>query len=211
MPPRRGAHGRSNAYSTMAAVPVRPREVWRDQDPRKAQRLPHAWKPTKSVLMKTPASILRIPVHAVIGMLPIGIWTFAQFSDFMFLYVGGREWIVTAFYAYAGGTALALVAAVPGLVDHASLLERRARALSFFHMLSSALVIVLMAISTALRWDLSPASVLAMLLANVAFLFLIASAALGLYLVHVHAVGVSTDTESRVSEVPTGVGVRAGR
>ena len=31
--------------------------------------------------MKTPASILRIPVHAVLGMLPVGIWTFAQFAE----------------------------------------------------------------------------------------------------------------------------------
>jgi hypothetical protein len=129
----------------------------------------------------------------------------------MFLYVGGREWIVTAFYAYAGGTALALAAVVPGLVDHYSLAGRRARALSFFHMLSGLLVIVLMAISTALRWDLAPASILAIIVANVAFIFLIASIAMGLFLVHVLAVGVSTEAESQVSEVPAGLGARAGR
>src|SRR3954447_25182232 len=34
--------------------------------------------------MKTPASILRIPLHAVLGMLVFGIWVFAEFADFMF-------------------------------------------------------------------------------------------------------------------------------
>jgi uncharacterized membrane protein len=49
--------------------------------------------------MKTPASILRIPVHAVLGILPVGMWTFAQFADFMFFYVGGEQWSIAAFYA----------------------------------------------------------------------------------------------------------------
>lgn len=153
--------------------------------------------------MRTPATILRIPLHAVLGMLPVGIWAFAQFSDFMYLYAGGAEWTLAAFYAYAAGTVLALAAVVPGLVDHAALRDRRPRGVSFFHMLSGLLVIALMAVSSILRWDLSPASPLAMLVANVAFLALVACIALGLYLVHALAVGVSTERESRVSEVPS--------
>jgi uncharacterized membrane protein len=161
--------------------------------------------------MKTPASILRIPLHAVLGILPVGMWTFAQFADFMFFYVGGEQWSIAAFYAYAGGTLLAVAAAVPGLIDHVSLLDRRARALSFFHMLSGVLAVALMAISTVLRWDLSPASVLAMLIASVGFLAMIVSVVLGLCLVHVFAVGVSTEAESRVAEVPGTLGARSAR
>jgi uncharacterized membrane protein len=161
--------------------------------------------------MKTPASILRIPVHAVLGMLPVGIWTFAQFADFMFLYVGGQEWSITAFYAYAVGSGLAIAAAAFGAIDHASLLERRARALSFFHLLAGALTIALMAVSTWLRWDLSPASSLAVLLSGVGFIAMIVSVVLGLYLVHVFAVGVSTEEESRVAEVPGTLGARTLR
>ena len=149
-----------------------------------------------------------MPVHAVIGMLPFGLWTFAQFCDFMYLYLRSSDWVVSAFYAYAAGTALAIVAMVPGLVDYAAIVERRAKALTFFHMLGSIVTVVLMAIGVALRWDLSPASPLAMFIANAGYLILLASIALGLYLVHVHAVGVSTDAESRVSPVPGGLGHR---
>jgi len=160
--------------------------------------------------LKTPASILRIPVHAVVGMLPFGLWTFAQFCDFMYLYLRSSDWIASAFYAYAAGTVLALVALVPGFIDYAAINERRAKALSFFHMLISLLVIVLMAIGLYLRWDLSPASPLAMFIANAAYLFLLVSIALGLYLVHVHAIGVSTHAEVPVSEVPGSLGGRGG-
>ncbi|HZP86880.1 MAG TPA: DUF2231 domain-containing protein [Burkholderiales bacterium] len=152
--------------------------------------------------MKTPGSILRIPVHAVLGMIPFGVWAFAQFSDFMFFCEKGPEWVSSAFYAYLTGTVVAVASLPHGFIDYSSMTGRRARAVAFFHMASALLVIVLICISIALRWNVSATSPLAMLVASTGFLIFLATLALGLYLVHVHAVGVSTEAETPVSPVP---------
>jgi uncharacterized membrane protein len=135
-------------------------------------------------------------------MLPFGLLSFGQFSDFMLFYTGTSEWLGTAFYAYLVGTIAAVAAAVPGLVDHASLLDRRARSASFLHMMGGFLVIALMSVSLYLRWDLDAGSPLAMFVASAAYFALLGTVVLGLYLVHHRAVGVSTEAESGVSEVP---------
>jgi len=99
-------------------------------------------------------------------------------------------------------------AVVPGLIDHASLLDRRTRWVSKLHMVVSVLVIVLMGINLWLRWNLSAISPLAMMVGMFAFLLLLISVALGLYLVHGFAVGVTTETESPVAEVPGSLSTR---
>jgi len=152
--------------------------------------------------MKTPASILRVPLHAVLGMIPVGLWIFANFCDFMFLYAGGTSWALSAFYAYASGTLVAVAAAVPGFIDHFALRGRAARRIGFFHMLTGLLVTVLMAISVAVRWFVSPESTLAIFVGSTGLIVLLVSTALALYMVHGLAIGVSTQDEEAVDEVP---------
>jgi len=152
--------------------------------------------------MKTPASIFRVPLHVILGMIPVGLWIFANFCDFMFLYDGSASWALSAFYAYAFGTVVAIAALVPGFIDHLALRGRAARAAGFFHMLGGLLATALMAISVALRWYDSPESPLAMFVSGTGLVVLIVSAAIGLYMVHGMAIGVSTQAEARVEDVP---------
>ncbi|MCW5622921.1 MAG: hypothetical protein KIS79_17550, partial [Burkholderiales bacterium] len=79
---------------------------------------------------------------------------------------------------------------------------RAARRMGLFHMLSGLLATALMAASVALRWFDSLVSPLAILIAGTGLIALVVSVALGLYMVHVLAVGVSTETEELVTEVP---------
>lgn len=153
--------------------------------------------------MKTPASIVRVPIHAVVGMLPVGLWIFASLCDFMFLYDGATTWALSAFYAYAVGTVVAVAAILPGFIDHFALRGRAARRLGFFHMLSGLLVTALMAISVALRWFVSPESTLAIFVGGTGLVALLVSTALAVYMVHGLAIGVSTQDEEAVDEVPT--------
>lgn len=136
-------------------------------------------------------------------MIPVGLWIFANFCDFMFLYDGGTSWALSAFYAYAIGTLVALAAAIPGFIDHLALRGRAARRIGFFHMLTGLLVTVLMAISVAVRWFVSPESTLAILVGGIGLIVLVVSTALALYMVHGLAIGVSTQDEEAVDEVPT--------
>jgi hypothetical protein len=69
-------------------------------------------------------------------------------------------------------------------------------------MSSGLLVTVLMAISVALRWFGSIESPLAMFVGGTGVIVLLLSGVLGLYLVHGLAIGVRTDAETPVDEVP---------
>lgn len=152
--------------------------------------------------MKTPASIYRIPLHAVLGMGAVSVWSYGQFSDFMYWYMHEQHWVQSAFYAYFIGLLLAAAALLPGIIDHLAVASSRARQLSTLHMIIGIVVLVLMTASVALRWDLSRSSVLGMMVGGTAFLALLLCTALGLFLVHGLGVGVSDQSESRVDEVP---------
>jgi len=152
--------------------------------------------------MQTPASILRVPLHAVLGMVAVGVWLFAAVCDFMFLYEGSTSWALSAFYAYAFGTLVAVAAIVPGLIDYLSLRGAPAARAGLFHMLSGLLATALMAISVALRWLDSPESPLAMFVGSTGLFVLLLCGALGLYMVHGLAIGVRTDAEAPVDDVP---------
>lgn len=158
--------------------------------------------------MKTPASIFRIPLHAVLGMLAFSLWSYGQLCDFMFWYVREAHWLQGAFYAYFVGLLLAAAGLLPGVIDHLAVASSRPRHLSTLHMIVGIVVLVLMTISVALRWDVSKSSSLAMLVGSAAFLALMLCTALGLYLVHGYGIGVSGQSEARVDETPEALMMR---
>ena len=154
--------------------------------------------------MRTPATVLRIPVHVVLVMLPVGLWLFAGFCDLAYLLTKSPEWAVTALYSLAGGTIVAVIAAVPGLIDYVALRDKIARRIAFYHLISSVLVTLLMAVSVALRWYVSLEDALAYLISWAASLGLLAAIWTGAHMVHALAVGVDTRDEATVAEVPGG-------
>ena len=71
--------------------------------------------------MSTTASFKGHPIHAMLVPLPIGLWTFALVADVMVHLRGGQGWRTVAFYCLGGGIVGALLAAIPGLIDLATM------------------------------------------------------------------------------------------
>src|SRR5215208_6062637 len=71
----------------------------------------------KEIIMASPASIARHPIHPMLIPFPIALWVFSLVADVIYLWRGNpawRNWI--AFYTLLGGIIGGAAAAVPGLV-----------------------------------------------------------------------------------------------
>ncbi|HET8645960.1 MAG TPA: DUF2231 domain-containing protein, partial [Vicinamibacteria bacterium] len=102
--------------------------------------------------MKTPASILGHPIHAMLVALPIGLWVFALVADVAAAMTGGAHWRTVAFYTMAGGVVGALLAAVPGLVDLLSLRGTAAFGTGVRHMVLNLAAVAVFGLNVFLRW-----------------------------------------------------------
>jgi uncharacterized membrane protein len=141
--------------------------------------------------MSTPASIAKHPLHPMLVMFPIALWTFGLVCDLLSLRAGGQPfWGDVAFYSMSAGLIGALAAAVPGFIDYLSLRGSRVGKLVTVHMLLNLVAVALFAISIGLRLGNAPSS-LAIGLAVVGVLLIAASGWLGGELVYVHGVGVA--------------------
>ena len=68
--------------------------------------------------MRTPASILKHPIHPMLIVFPIGLWIFSLACDLIRLAgASGDAWSTVAFFSMVGGFIGALCAAVPGFID----------------------------------------------------------------------------------------------
>lgn len=98
--------------------------------------------------MSTPASVAKHPIHPMLVVFPIGLWTFSLVCDIIYLF-GGRDpiWNTVALYTVIGGIIGAALAAVPGLIDYFSIGDKEVRAIGTRHMIVnvSALVIFIVA------------------------------------------------------------------
>jgi uncharacterized membrane protein len=78
--------------------------------------------------MSSPASFKGHPLHPILVALPIGLWIFSLVSDVIFkMSWGGPVWNDVAFYTMGGGTVGALIAALPGFIDFASLMNLKTK------------------------------------------------------------------------------------
>jgi uncharacterized membrane protein len=98
--------------------------------------------------MSSPASVAKHPIHPMLVVFPIGLWTFSLVCDIIYLF-GGRDpiWNTVALYTVIGGIIGAALAAVPGFIDYLSVDDEEVRAIGTRHMVInlSALVIFIVA------------------------------------------------------------------
>ncbi len=156
--------------------------------------------------MKTPARVLRHPVHPMLVVFPVGLWVFSFVCDIASDAGRAESWRLAALYSMAGGIIGALLAAFPGLADLLSLPVSRARTTGFRHLTLNLLISMAFTVDFFMRisdrqlfWGpffISLGSILALGL----------SAWLGGSMVYVHGVGVSAVGmgEQTKSETPRG-------
>jgi uncharacterized membrane protein len=148
--------------------------------------------------MSSPASVAKHPIHPMLVVFPIGLWTFSLVCDVAYVTGwGGPIWNDMAFYTMAGGIAGGLLAAVPGFIDYLSL-SGRVRALALTHMLINLGIVGLYALNLFLRLGSAPGAVLPIALSSLGMVLLGVSGWLGGELVYVHHIGVEPQSESKV-------------
>lgn len=140
--------------------------------------------------MASPASVAKHPVHPMLVVFPIGLWTFSLVCDVAFATGwGGPIWNDMAFYTMAGGVVGALLAAVPGFIDYLSL-RGRIRSIALSHMLVNLTVVGLYAVNLFLRTRSTPGAVAPVVLSALSVVLLGISGWLGGELVYVQGVAV---------------------
>ncbi|HSE36466.1 MAG TPA: DUF2231 domain-containing protein [Blastocatellia bacterium] len=154
--------------------------------------------------MSSPASIAKHPIHPMLVVLPIGLWIFSLVSDVIYLMNWGPAvWKDVALYTMAGGTAGALIAAVPGFVDLISMSKGRVRQIGIWHMSINLTIVVLYGINLWLRTTGSPSATEPVWLSVIGVLLLGVSGWLGGEMVYVHGVGVEPQSKrERVEDQP---------
>ena len=128
------------------------------------------------------------PIHPILVVLPLGLWTFALVCDVATLLGGGQGWQATALYVTGGGVVGALLAAIPGLVDLLSITDAKVRRVAVWHMVLNLLAVAVFAIAFWMRWQ-DPASRAAMLLTFFGVLVIGGSGWLGGELVYRYGMG----------------------
>jgi len=84
--------------------------------------------------MASKASIGGHPIHPMLIPFPIGLLVFSFISDLIFMWSGNPIWKdYVAFYTMLGGIIGAAAAAVPGLIDWATLTNRAAVRVANWH------------------------------------------------------------------------------
>jgi uncharacterized membrane protein len=102
--------------------------------------------------MSTPASIKKHPLHPMLIAFPIGLWTFSLICDLVSLFGWNSEAMrLVAFYTLAGGIIGALIAAIPGIIDYASIQDRRTKRVATAHMIINLIAVVVFVVDLSFR------------------------------------------------------------
>lgn len=146
--------------------------------------------------MRTPASIGGHPIHPMLIVFPVGLFIFSLICDLIALSASDpATWKTVALYTMGGGFIGALAAAVPGLIDLLSLLDKAVvKKIALTHMSLNLVVVTLYAVNLWLRVQ-GAESGITLTLSVVAVVILAASGWLGAEMVHRHGVGVEAAGE----------------
>ncbi|HWP54971.1 MAG TPA: DUF2231 domain-containing protein, partial [Pyrinomonadaceae bacterium] len=102
--------------------------------------------------MASKASIGGHPLHPILIPFPIGLLVFSVIADLVYLWRGNPVWQnYIAFYTLLGGIVGALVAAVPGLIDWATLTNPAVVKIANWHARVNIITLVIFGASFYLR------------------------------------------------------------
>ena len=140
--------------------------------------------------MRTPAQVVKHPIHPMLVPIPIGLWIFSFVCDLTFvLGTGVSLWYTLSFWTMIGGLVGAVIAAVPGVIDMLSLTGQPKR-LALTHMAINATIVVAYAVNLGMRIQGANIAGVPLALSGIAIALLTVSGWLGGHMVYVHRVGV---------------------
>ena len=148
--------------------------------------------------MASRASIGGHPIHPILIPLPIGLFVFSLIADIVYLWRGNPVWEnYIAFYTLLGGIIGAAAAAVPGLIDWATLTDPATVRVANWHARVNILTLVIFVASFYLRTNGGAAFIptirsLPIVLSGIGIVGLTIAGWLGGELVFKHGVAVSS-------------------
>jgi uncharacterized membrane protein len=153
--------------------------------------------------MASKASIGGHPLHPILIPFPIGLLVFSVIADLVYLWRGDPVWEnYIAFYTLLGGIVGGLVAAVPGLIDWATLTNPRVVKIANWHARVNIITLLIFGASFYLRTS-SGAQWITGVPSLPIFLSLLGVIGLGIAgwlggeMVFKHQVAVASDTEQK--------------
>jgi len=155
--------------------------------------------------MASRASIARHPIHPALVTIPIGTFVFAFICDVAY-HAGAHAlfWKDAAFYSMAVGVISALVAAVPGFLDYATIVDRGVRRIATTHMALNLTVVVLYAGSLWMRTRWAPEDTTPVWVSVAALVLLTVSGWLGGEMVFKHGMAVGPERTATTIDVTPG-------
>ncbi len=102
--------------------------------------------------MASKASIGGHPIHPILIPFPIGLLVFSVIADLIYMWRGNPVWKdYVAFYTLLGGILGGAAAAIPGLIDWATLTDRAAVKVANWHARVNIITLLIFAASFYLR------------------------------------------------------------
>src|SRR5688572_25192612 len=153
------------------------------------------------------AAIAGHPLHPMLVPLPIGFLVGVLLSDLAFWRTGDAFWARALLWLVAAGVVTALLAAVFGFIDFATVSRARAHTAGWVHFLGNLTAVVLSAVSWFLRSRDAAAAIMpaGLALSVVVTLILLVTGWLGGELSYRYLVGVVTKTGAQGGAAETSV------
>ena len=101
--------------------------------------------------MKTKASFAGTPIHPILVHYPIALWTTSVITDVVFYFHRNSSLVLISKYLIAAGIAGALLAALPGLVDWATITDPAAKKTGTLHLVLNVSALLLFSVTLYLR------------------------------------------------------------
>jgi uncharacterized membrane protein len=102
--------------------------------------------------MRAKARLLGHPIHPMLIVFPLGLFTVAAIFDIIYISTHNSHWTDVSYWMIASGIVGGVIAAVFGLIDWLGIPERtRAKYIGLIHGLSNFVVVILFLISWFMR------------------------------------------------------------
>jgi uncharacterized membrane protein len=169
------------------------------------ERRPDAAAGRENNVMASRASVARHPIHPMLVVFPIGLWAFSLACDLIY-HAGSHNpyWKDTAFYSMMGGVITALAAAVPGLVDYLTIVDRRVRRIGTTHLTLNLTIVGLYVVNLWIRSRSTPDATMPLALSVGSLVLLLISGWLGGEMVYVHGMAVGPERTATTIDVTPG-------